>query len=64
MAKLTQSYAHGASTVPLIGETIGVHFDHAAARFGDRDALDRPPPEHPLDLCGAEAARRCASRRA
>jgi fatty-acyl-CoA synthase len=39
MAKLTQSYAHGASTAPLIGETIGVHFDHAAARFGDCEAL-------------------------
>ncbi len=39
MAKLTQSYAHGASPVPLIGETIGVHFDKAAARFPEREAL-------------------------
>ena len=33
------SYVHGASEVPLIGETIGVHFDRIAARFGERDAL-------------------------
>ncbi len=39
MAKLTQSYAHGASSVPLIGETIGVHFDAAAERWHDQDAL-------------------------
>jgi fatty-acyl-CoA synthase len=39
MPKLTQSYAHGASNVPLIGETIGVHFDRMAERFADRDAL-------------------------
>jgi fatty-acyl-CoA synthase len=39
MPKLTQSYAHGVSTTPLIGETIGVHFDKAAERWGARDAL-------------------------
>src|ERR1700734_2484655 len=39
MSKLTQSYAHGVSMTPLIGETIGVHFDKMAARFADRDAL-------------------------
>jgi fatty-acyl-CoA synthase len=39
MAKLTQSYVHGVSTTPLIGDTIGVHFDKVAARFADRDAL-------------------------
>ncbi len=39
MTKLTQSYVHGVSTTPLIGETIGVHFDKAAARWGERDAL-------------------------
>jgi fatty-acyl-CoA synthase len=36
---LGQSYVHGASTVPLIGDTIGVHFDKAAARWRDSDAL-------------------------
>jgi fatty-acyl-CoA synthase len=33
------SYAHGTSTVPLLGETIGVHFDRTVARFGDQPAL-------------------------
>ncbi len=39
MAKLAQSYAHGASNVPLIGDTIGAHFDKVVARWGDRPAL-------------------------
>jgi fatty-acyl-CoA synthase len=39
MSKLTQSYAHGVSTTPLIGETIGVHFDKAAEKWGARDAI-------------------------
>ena len=39
MEKLTQSYTHGANAVPLIGETIGAHFDNAAARWADREAL-------------------------
>lgn len=33
------SYAHGASAVPLIGETIGENFRHAMERFGDREVL-------------------------
>ena len=33
------SYAHGGSAVPLIGETIGAHFDRTVARWGDRPAL-------------------------
>src|SRR5215472_11693980 len=33
------SYVHGASAVPLIGETIGVYFDRIVERFPDRDAL-------------------------
>jgi fatty-acyl-CoA synthase len=36
---LTQCYAHGTSDVPLIGDTIGQHFDAAAARWSDQDAL-------------------------
>ena len=39
MGKLTQSYVHGVSTTPLIGDTIGVHFDQAAERWRERDAL-------------------------
>jgi fatty-acyl-CoA synthase len=33
------SYVHGASDVPLIGETIGGHFDRIVERHGARDAL-------------------------
>src|SRR5437868_3909365 len=33
------SYAHGVSTVPLIGKTIGDLFDEMAAQYADRDAL-------------------------
>ncbi len=39
MSKLTQSYVHGASDVGLIGETIGVHFDHAVMRWPNTEAL-------------------------
>ena len=33
------SYAHGPSTVPLLGETIGENLRRTAERFPDRDAL-------------------------
>jgi fatty-acyl-CoA synthase len=33
------SYVHGASAVPLIGQTIGRHFDAVAERFAEREAL-------------------------
>src|SRR3954463_54112 len=33
------SYAHGPSSVPLLGQTIGDALNTAAARWGDRDAL-------------------------
>jgi fatty-acyl-CoA synthase len=33
------SYIHGASDVPLLGETIGANLRRTAERFGDRDAL-------------------------
>jgi fatty-acyl-CoA synthase len=36
---LTQSYVHGASTTPLIGETIGQNFDKAVEQWADREAL-------------------------
>ncbi len=36
---LTQSYVHGASDKPLIGETIGVHFARAVERWRDLEAL-------------------------
>src|SRR5689334_16477661 len=39
MPKLTQSYVHGASNVPLIGQTLGAFFDEAASRWSTSDAL-------------------------
>jgi fatty-acyl-CoA synthase len=39
MPNATHSYTHGASSVPLIGDTIGVHFDKAAERWHERAAL-------------------------
>jgi fatty-acyl-CoA synthase len=33
------SYAHGASAVPLLGETIGNHLRGIVERYGDREAL-------------------------
>ncbi len=39
MAALTQSYVHGASDKPLLGDTIGQFFDAACARWADRPAL-------------------------
>ena len=35
----TRSYAHGTSDVPLLGDTLGQHFDTIAERWSDRDAL-------------------------
>jgi fatty-acyl-CoA synthase len=37
--KPSLSYVHGASVVPLIGQTIGRHFDAVAERFAEREAL-------------------------
>lgn len=39
MSPLTSSYVQGVSNVPLLGDTIGVHFDRIAARFSDCDAV-------------------------
>jgi fatty-acyl-CoA synthase len=33
------SYAHGTSTTPLLGETVGANLERAVARHGDREAL-------------------------
>jgi hypothetical protein len=38
MSKLTQSYVHGASAIPLLGDTIGVHFDKAVRRWPNAEA--------------------------
>jgi fatty-acyl-CoA synthase len=39
MTEAALSYVHGATNVPLIGETIGANFDRAVVRWGDRSAL-------------------------
>lgn len=39
MAALTQCYVNGASQKPLLGDTIGAHFDKTVARWGGHDAL-------------------------
>ena len=39
MSKLGQSYGHGVGGQPLIGETIGVHFDRIVELWPDNDAL-------------------------
>jgi fatty-acyl-CoA synthase len=36
---MASSYASGASTTPLLGETIGANLERTAATFGDREAL-------------------------
>ena len=44
------SYAHGPSTLPLLGETIGECLRRTVARFGRREALVVPAPGLPRDL--------------
>jgi fatty-acyl-CoA synthase len=39
---LTQSYVHGTSKTPLLGDTIGVQLHRMVERFPDRDALVVP----------------------
>ena len=39
MTEAAPSYVHGASDVPLLGETIGQNFNRAIAQWGDRPAL-------------------------
>jgi fatty-acyl-CoA synthase len=39
MAALDRSYVHGASDLPLLGETVGAALDRIAASHGDRPAL-------------------------
>jgi fatty-acyl-CoA synthase len=39
MAELALSYVHGASNVPLLGETIGQFFDAACTKWASRPAL-------------------------
>ena len=43
MTEPAPSYVHGASDIPLLGETIAANFDRTTARFPDRPALIVPP---------------------
>ena len=36
---MSQSYARGPQTPPLLEQTIGANLDETVARFGDREAL-------------------------
>jgi fatty-acyl-CoA synthase len=38
------SYSHGASEVPLLGETIGANLRRVAATHPDREAVGGPTP--------------------
>ena len=39
MTAVHLSYSHGVGSTPLIGDTIGVHFDRTVERWGDRPGL-------------------------
>ena len=67
------SYAHGGSTLPLLGQTIGDNLRETAERFGDREALvvcsqkqrltyrqlwDETTPHRPRPAFPGRAARR------
>jgi fatty-acyl-CoA synthase len=50
------SYSHGAFDTPLLGETIGAHFQRIAARFPERDALISRQQGVRLTYTGLDAA--------
>jgi len=50
------SYVHGASSVGLIGETLGAHFDRMADRYGPGDAVVSPAEGITLTYAGLRLA--------
>ena len=49
MSSMQPSYAHGITSVPLLGDTIGENLRRTVERFGDREALvSRPHDNTPL----------------
>ncbi len=58
------SYAHGTSTTPLLGETIGGCLDRVTARFGDREALVDMPTGRRWTYAQLDRRRRHAGARA
>ncbi|HEX5900835.1 MAG TPA: AMP-binding protein [Solirubrobacteraceae bacterium] len=53
---LATSYSHGTTVTPLLGDTIGAHFQRTAARFGDRPALISPQQDVRLTYAELDAA--------
>jgi fatty-acyl-CoA synthase len=50
------SYSHGTFDTPLLGDTIGAHFERTAARFADRDAVVSCQQERRLTYAELDAA--------
>jgi fatty-acyl-CoA synthase len=50
------SYSHGTSDTPLLGDTIGAHFERTAARFAERPALVSRQQEVRLTYAQLDAA--------
>ena len=56
MTEMVQSYAHGTSAVPLIGQTIGENLAATVARFPDHEALVVPFQDVRLTYAQLDAA--------
>jgi fatty-acyl-CoA synthase len=56
MSETVQSYSHGTSSVPLIGQTIGENLAATVARFPDREALVVPFQDVRLTYAQLDAA--------
>jgi fatty-acyl-CoA synthase len=50
------SYSHGTFDTPLLGDTIGAHFERTAARFADRDAVVSRHQDRRLTYAELDAA--------
>ena len=63
MTEAALSYAHGASNVPLIGETIGAAFRSHRGALGRAAGAGRAPAGHAVELSRAGREGRCVRRR-
>jgi fatty-acyl-CoA synthase len=52
----TPAYSHGTCDTPLLGDTIGAHFERMAAEFAERDAVVSCPQEVRLTYAELDAA--------
>ncbi len=64
MTEAALSYAHGASNVALIGETIGRQLRPDRCALGRPAGADRAPAGHPVELPRTGREGRCVRRRA